>query len=364
MKTLAIFFMILSGSALFAQSSDYHWFLEELYFGRQPSPKSASMGGGFSAYTENEFGSYYNPALTSLDKGLTINTSFSQGYPGYKGTSYNFLNASYNFKKVGTFSVSSYNVNYKIVERSWIPEDQNEYLYKNNHTIYTFNYSRDISKDFIAGININSVQPHYFNPYNSKQYLESLNKSLYSLDAGILIKIPVSKINADVFQGVQIGGAFYNITNSKAYTPAESYYEPAYYFPLPQIFRLGFSYNINIRKNKLISNLSLMNLLVHLENESVVNSNRNNEQKIGIEGTLIDLISVRAGYSSMDKDNINYGIGLNLPISLLLEKKSPVDISINYASLKPVPTDNYIEYPEDVTKYQMLSFKLNWTPGF
>jgi len=106
--TFLIFVSFAFQSDLFSQTTGYNGFLEELYVARQPSPRAEAMGRGLAADVQNDFGSFYNPALTSNEDGLKLNTSFSNKYYGNDSAFFNYFGASYKLRNVGTFGLSKY----------------------------------------------------------------------------------------------------------------------------------------------------------------------------------------------------------------------------------------------------------------
>ena len=112
MKKFWLFILLLISELSYSQSNEYKGYLEELYIARQPSPRAEAMGRGHVADNQNDFGSFYNAALTSLSEGLTVNTSFSHNYFFTDSAFYNYIGASYNLKGIGSFSLSRYHFNY------------------------------------------------------------------------------------------------------------------------------------------------------------------------------------------------------------------------------------------------------------
>ena len=95
MKTIWLSLFVFITGNLFAQNPLYEGLLQGLYLDRQPSPVAESMGGGLTAYTKNEFGAFYNPALTSLNAGLTFNYSHSKNYKWTDNGEFNNFNISF-----------------------------------------------------------------------------------------------------------------------------------------------------------------------------------------------------------------------------------------------------------------------------
>ncbi|MBS1492523.1 MAG: hypothetical protein JST55_03370 [Bacteroidetes bacterium] len=227
MKIVWLFlFLILSSGISYSQNYTpaYYDFFRELYIDRQPSAKAQSMGGGLVANTNNDFGSYYNPALTSLSQGLTFNTSFSGDYKDYENSKFNYYGASYNFRNVGTFGLSRYsyyNVNtFTSLIYNGSEYVEQKYVIENRNFIYTLNYSREMLKNFYAGVNLNIVYSSY------------IDKNSVPIDIGLLFKFPVISSSQKFSNLFQMGAAYYNI-NKAQYTTGGGI-DPEY-FVLPSI---------------------------------------------------------------------------------------------------------------------------------
>lgn len=308
-----------------------------------------AMGGGLVASPENEFGSYYNPALTGLKDGISIASSFSNHYKFFPDAKFSYYSASYKIKKIGSFGLSRYKVKYS---------DASLTMESYYNTIYTLNYSREILKNFYGGVNINIVEPH--NP-------GEINKLLVPIDIGLLIKIPVEKNGKSVAQLFQLGGAFYNI-NSVKYS--NSNLDP-HYFVLPSILRGGGSYKIDIKGNPIFPKSNIFSFLGVTEFEWVTNSSRYVKIKLGGEVTFIDIFSFRAGYTigntferstSGKLNGDSYGAGVKIPVDLIFQLASPLSLSIDYVNLEQPPERDWWNGVERFGRFNTVSLKLNWVP--
>jgi len=356
MKNIWLFLFLLFSGLCFPQSysKNYYGFLEELYIDRQPSAKGQSMGGGLVAYSETEFGSYYNPALTSLSEGLTVNTSFSNNYKNYNDAKFNYFGTSYKIKNIGSFSLSRYQINYQT------------YDFKNNyHSIYNLNYSKEIVKNFYAGVNVNLLTPHFAGMYEPIE----TNKTIYIIDIGILIKIPVENSSKNISQLFQIGSAYTNLNRTK-YDNGLTLGNTQYY-PLPAILRLGGSYKVKYKRDDIIKKLNLIGLLAHVEFEAVTNSSRYVKIKLGGEVTFFDIFSFRAGYTigntferstSGKLNGDSYGAGVKIPVDLIFQLASPLSLSIDYVNLEQPPERDSWNGVERFGRFNTVSLKLNWVP--
>jgi hypothetical protein len=153
------------------------------------------MGRGLVANSEGNFGAYYNPALTSLTNGLKINFSSTRG--NKYNSRLNYYEASYTNEKWGSFGIGAYYIN---------KNPPSEYGYNRigkgtyYDAAYTINYSKEVVKDFYAGVNLGIF--HY------SRYVESMigfDDVYYDdgakLDLGLLKKFEIeTKFNTHIFQ--------------------------------------------------------------------------------------------------------------------------------------------------------------------
>lgn len=345
--------------------------MQELYFDRQPSSKAESMGGGLSAYTENEFGSYYNPALTSLSNGLVVNTSFSNNYRSNEKGGFKYLGATYKIKNIVTIGFSRYDFYYG---DDYYASNGMEAMFVDLHnTITALNISKEIFKDFYAGVNLEIIKANEIFFYFPKIG----ERNLYPIDIGILKKFNLPNKSSNITQSIQVGSSLYNLNNVE--------YDYDYYLSfinvfgthhilLPVTFRLGASYNLKFKENRILKDFNIINFLAHAEMEKVLNSNLYTRLKFGCELTLLDILSLRAGYYfgntyvyklASDYTPLTYGIGLNIPFNSLFNMSSTISISIDYVHLNQPPEwDLWHENLYTYDYFKTLSANLRWVPHF
>jgi hypothetical protein len=313
----------------------------------QPDPKSEAMGRGLSANSEGDFGSYYNPALTSLIKGVNFNLSHTN--LSRDNTDYNFISIAFDVKNIGSFSISKYNYAVDI-------DDGGDAAYHNS--IHTLNYAREISKDFYGGINLNLVHMGFLRPYsNVFEYVSSYEKSsdAFTFDVGVLKKFQFenNESSENIFS---MAAALYNpfglgIRNKNI---NEDYKEN-----LPVILRTGFSYNHILRKGK--NSSKLFQSFTHIECEGVLNGDENPIVKIGEEFTIHDFLILRGGIASEGKyENrseagiiVTYGAGVKAGLNKFLNKNDLFEITVDYAGTPPSSIYSI---------FNIFSVKINYIP--
>lgn len=372
MKSLILFAILLLASEMPAQeiiqSDKYNGILSELYLIRQPSAKAEAMGRGQVANTESDFGSFYNPALTSLGEGINVNTSFSSPYFDQAESKFNYFGAAYTDKKIGSFGFSRFY--WTLGEPIIITNEFGEELGSGdlNSTLYTLNYSREVVKDFFAGVNLGIAHMSFPAGYLSGR--TNSTGSSFTLDLGLLKKINVaSSINKNLVQSINIGSSIYNLTASKI-----SIEDIAQKDALPVIFRLGGSYDLKVKGDFIFPNSNILGILMHVEYQNVLNSDYFKMFKIGQELTLGDIFVFRCGYFSQNLNDYNYpsynassqsqftyGAGVKIPLSLILNSKTPLSLTIDYVNMKEA---SFIVYESTGNNFSTLSLNLKFIPSF
>ncbi len=168
---------------------DYSGILSELYLYRQPSAKAEAMGRAMVANTNGDFGSYYNPALTSLSSGLILNASYSSPYYLADKSSFNYFGIGYTDKKIGSFSLSRYHwtLGEKIIITNETGAEIGESEGDLTSSLYTLNYSREIIRDFYAGVNLGIANMNFPETGNEP----SSSGNAFTLDLGLLKKFEI-----------------------------------------------------------------------------------------------------------------------------------------------------------------------------
>jgi hypothetical protein len=337
------------------QSAKYVGYLSYFLLERQPSPRAESMGRGVFANNENEFSSFYNPAQTSLGRGLDVNFSHSANYLSDNEANYNYIGASYNFKKIGSFSLSRYHM--RAFE---FTDETGKGFGRQTHSLYTLNYSREIIKDFYAGINLNLL--HTSLP--SSATFDVKANDVFPVDIGLYKKFVINNAASPYLsQSVQLAGSLYNITGVKA-----GFDDPQFLanFAFPVTLRLGASYNLEFRKSQ---DSKMLNVFVHFGYENVLNADTStrdfyNNVKFGGEVTLLDIFSLRAGYNTKSfetiyseiKNQFTYGAGVKIPLEKILNNNTPVSLYIDYVNMKqPFPKEF-----GDMPNFNTIAFRINY----
>lgn len=371
MKIRAILFLILIFGlphSSFSQetygNNFYEGIFSNIYLNHHPNIRAEAMGRGLSSSDNGDYAPLYNPALSSLTKGVKVNYSYSQQES--EKPSLNYYEASYSNQKIGSIGLSAYYYS-KNPLSGWFIEMQNHKSYYD--ALYTINYAREVSKDFFAGVNFNVF--HYSHIYESwigSDYL--IFEDGFSFDAGVLKKFELSKEQGT--QIAEVSAAFYNFTNSK-YT--HDSYGYTYKSPLPSILRIGGSYLFKADTETLNGKFYPVTSFTHIEFEKVVNSNLGIFVKVGQEITLHEVLSLRAGMFFINrKDNDVYAVsdfnssqfywggGINFPFHKFFNLKKDFTLKIDYAKTDFSGYINPYGYREYYSTgiYNSLGLSLNY----
>jgi len=242
-------------------------------------------------------------------------------------------------------------------------------MYRIHYDLFTLNYSREIVKDFTAGVNIGMVDIH-----QSADIISS-DKTAFTLDLGVLKKFRINTSDKNLSQSVSLGSSVINVTGSKlkVSTNAEG-------LKLPVIFRAAASYTMALKGNQIINNSNTFSFLGHIEYESVLNTDRYTTFKVGTEFTIIDILSLRVGYFSRNADlvrsvysynlgkfnQVTYGAGVKFPLSKVFEMKTPLSLNVDYVNLESPSRERpalSVGNIPDYGRYNTFAISLHWVPG-
>jgi len=369
-KILTVISVVLSGTA-FPQGeyipNMYNGILANLYLNHQPYAKGEALGRGLVANYEGSFGSYYNPALTSLNKGFNTDISYTESDKTKPSMTY--LGVSYSNEKLGSIGVSGFYYSKPDIKRRPRISEYNITSYYD--VLYTVNYSREVFKDFYAGVNLGVY--HYSGyTYFDMEYPEYFFlRDGITLDLGLLKRFNFNVLNTKHL--VQIGAAAYNVTDSKIdfeYDAKES---------LPVIVRAGASHRLILPQSSLNNSTDFLSVFSHFEYEKVINSYLNEVFKIGEEVTIKDLFSLRLGYFrskinngysysfpgftyTVDDDiqeEFTFGLGVKLPLDKWLKLNNGCSLKIDYSSNGYQKYERFEKY---TYTYSALGVSLNYIP--
>lgn len=330
-------------------------FLQDFYFGRQPSARAEAMGKGYSSIDGDLAGIFFNPAGTATLNGAEINTSFASPYYEFENAQYSFLSAGYNFN--GNLTVG-FSRNHFTAGEEAIATDSDGNPVSSGHTptrsLYSLNFSSKPIKNLLIGFNAN---------YLSWRPGGATGSSFY-FDAGAIKKFELAK-NPTSSHDVSVGASITNLNLGKVqvdYRGVESEID------LPIITRYGLNYQFNLNTNWISDTLNTFRLIVQGDYQLLLNSDYHSGFRAGVELMFLEILALRMGYyeesqsdfgaSVVNKDEISditYGLGLQIPIHKL--SQIPLNINFDYVSLSQT---SYSKAQTNWGNFSTYTVSVNW----
>jgi hypothetical protein len=123
-----------------------------------PSARSMGMGGAGTAFFDDAFAAFYNPAGLSFQKPINITGSFVEPLPFDNDVEYSSMSIMLFQNNLGTFAFSG-NI-YALGNSVWTGEDSPVILgtYNSKAWVGRFYYAKEISKDIAMGLSINYMR--------------------------------------------------------------------------------------------------------------------------------------------------------------------------------------------------------------
>jgi len=347
MKIIILSFFIFLSGFIYAQEvyddNKYAGAFAPQFINHTPSARAEAMGKGQVANNSGEYGSYFNPALTSLSKGFKIDLSYTE--VGNIKPSLSYHGVSYSNNKFGSLGVTAYYFSKDKDHHYWYDQKYSGAYYD---AIYTVNYSREVVKDFYAGVNFGVF--HYSNYFYSLTGFDTpVIDDGVTLDIGLLKKFNLQTKSTQ--QAIRLGTALYNITGSKITSTSD--YGSIYKDPLPVIFRIGASHEIKLTGNPEIEP-SEFSFFTHAEYEKFLNSKFDVVFKLGEEITIKEIVHLRAGYYYSEVGDADYtggyqseftgGVGVSIPLDKIFKTKNSFKLKIDFTSLAPPMDRKYFYY--------------------
>lgn len=323
-------------------------FLKEHFFSRQPSARAEAMGKAYASMDGDLTTVYFNPAGIATIKGIEINGAYTP--PGYYSTEgyYRFFAAGYRINKYLQAAYSQFH--FDLGKTNLLGATTTPYSQRNTLTI-----SSEPIKNLSIGLNTNYFiwQPG----------VEKAATSIY-FDFGAIKKFQFLQKETSA-HSVNIGASIANFNKSKI---TLNYGNIKTIQDLPVTARLGANYQFYLDKHILIDKLKTVCFLFQGEYQKVLNSDYESALRTGGEITLLEILSIRAGYCKEKVDNyglpsvnssqisaLTYGVGLQIPLNKLT--KVPLNIKFDYTSL---PQSNYSKVSYNWDNFTTYNLQLNW----
>jgi len=336
MKRIIVVLFVIS-SILNAQ--DYDESANWIFFGRQPSAKTESMGRIVALDYDNNFLSQSNPASLISSKGISVYYSQSsnlylvENFIQYSG------GISYNAGKLGAFAFNVQLLDWG--EFDYASEGSPEVIgtFRSTDELYTLSYSNNVYNWFSVGVNANLLKLLQ-GPNNSA------SGSTY-FDIGLLRKFNLFD-DSVINDCLTIGGQIKNVFGQEV--EIIDIGEESYYETLPIIFNIGISNKIEYFNKSLWERGYLIGLTLGFEYQGLFNSEYRTAKKFGGELSVLDVLYFRGGYyyeipTENDNclnclgyiENTTFGFGVNIDFETLFKTDYPLTIKIDYIDI-PQPT--------------------------
>jgi hypothetical protein len=353
MKIITLIFIAFS-SVIIGQ--DYDDYARWIFFGRQASAKTESMGRIVSLDFDNNFLSQSNPASLINSNGFSVFYSQSNNYYAVNDAIIHFGGFSYNSNKYGAFALNTeiFYWGEFIKTSEYSPEIISTYI--STDQLYTLTYSNSVYDWFSFGINANLLKLFQGSDYSA---------TTTYFDFGLLRKF--SFINNSLFNdNLTIGGQLKNIFNQNITFKYQNNSEVEI---LPIISNIGISYGVEFFNRNLWDNSYLTKITLGSEYQFLLNSKYRNAYKFGGELSVLDILYFRFGYYkeiNITKDCSNclnyvedttYGFGLNIDFIKLFKVSFPLIVKIDYINI-PQPT--YVTGFGEWDNFNTISLGINY----
>jgi hypothetical protein len=345
MKILALISLFIVPTISFCQYEP--GFLPEFFFGRQLNARSEAMGKGYASI-DGDLGSiHFNPAGIATIRKIEINTSYTP--PEYYLTKgyYTYYAIGYKVNKYVQLALSQFHFDFG--KTQVINANKTPYSEKN-----TLSVSSEPIKNLLLGLNANYFvwQPG----------IDRVSTSLF-FDFGLIKKIPIflKKRNRHI---INLGASISNFNYAHTNATFGGIYNR---YNLPVITKYGMSYEFNYGKHFFIDTVNILKILLQSEYQMLLNSKYRSGIKAGGEITILNLMSIRAGWykekvynfglpddNNSEIKDFTYGIGLQIPLYSLLN--IPVNVNFDYTSL---PQVSYSKTRTDWDNFKTYSVRFN-----
>lgn len=303
--------------------------------------RGLALGESYVAIADGIHSLYWNPAgLATYREGLQL--AFTHRPEIFT----DFLNYEYGTLayQINTHSAVGVNFSYVDFGRSTF-ESLHMYAYA-----LGVSYSSEVFKDFTFGITFKRIS----------QIAASTSAHALAADFGMLHRI---RFNNHFLPGqLNLGVSLSNLGNKIEFIKGQG-------DPLPQFLRVGFAYEMVSHHSEAVTGLHNFAMLVSFEYQNLLNirDDLSNEHiwewGAGVEVRFLEILSFRFGYHERHpKTNQTFigktletgmtgGVGVNLPIYLLLKMARPLIFRFDFAS---APQGGWVE------NYQMYTFAIHW----
>ena len=312
MKNTVFLIVLLPFTHVFGQNNIA---LNDIYFTRQPSPISESLGKGGVALFGNKNFWFYNPALLGTIDRISISGALID--PGFYG-----INGQYNSFSLAVPFSTRFGIGFGRFFLDW------------QHGSYSVNYAISASYQPLSGLYVGGSM-NYVRDY----WTSSFEAQSFPLDLGIakFWRFSTPSANHTFIAAVSYRNVFeaqlrYPKNNAIILDSLPLSFQTT--FDLPTIQNFGVSYVLTT--NKTLLDLTALSWLAMIDLTNVKNTKYYGGYHIGSELTAMEILAIRCGYyreknyKSKYEKGPTYGLGIQVPIYKITENRVPLLVSMSH----------------------------------
>ncbi len=355
LKVLLTGFVLLTSWSQTATAQDYIGTLQDLYFGRQPSARAEALGKSMPATGADAFGSFYNPALIGPNRGISLNTSMASPYYALDDADFKFAGATVPVGRNIVVGLTGFQFKSGL-ETVSSPEPG---PFEWTSSLYTLTIAAQPLQDLFIGVNVNHVR---------NDFGVILGKAI-PIDFGIVKVFPLGEKSKDG-QQISFALSLSNIADARlTYTgdDVETSKEV-----LPRIYRVGVTYQRFWGHHQIkSSSLKTLGILLQGEYQGLTNSKFRDGFRGGVEISLLEILQLRLGayhedVSEADRfgnpgvelEEFTYGLGINVPVRLLMKGADPLILKVDMTRLQQ---PSYSPGFDEWDKFTVINLSAVWT---
>ncbi len=282
----------------------------------EPSARAAAMGNAGAAMDDEIVAAYYNPAAIGQQSGYGAQFSHSEWLAGID---YNYAAASLQMGEIGNLFISATSLNSGEIDVR-TPEQPlgTGARYTVSNLALGLGYGRQLSDRFSLGVQLSFLQETIWHS----------SLSTFALNVGTIYRLAENglRIGASISNfGLQTGYSGSDLRIQYDLRPDEHGDNSALpgtvhtdEFSLPVLFRVGFSWPVNLGKNN----------QVQLAVDAFHPNDNVESMSFGAEWALFDVLALRGGYQNLFLEDSEVGLTLGAGLKVVV---SDYRFSFDYA---------------------------------
>lgn len=323
----------------------YDFFAAEYFFGRLPSARAEAMGKASVSIDGDLSTIAMNPAGLATINGLAVSSTLASPYyevvvgdglPQNQGSHYRFFQMGYRLSKQLALGLQYNNFAF---------ESQIQNIPDPVTSTYALTVAYQPIENFMLGANVNYM--------DHSSVSANRDQTMY-FDFGVIKTFKLASIGVFSHR-INAAGSISNFSFAKIDLNEEK--------ELPVTSRIGLNYQVEWDRKLWIPSLKTISMLVQTEYQWVLNADYHRALRFGSEVTLLEMLSLRAGYFTEPwhvdglfdgEDYMNdftYGFGLKAPLSKLTNV--PLNVFLDYTSLPQPPRFNSDQSWENFSSFNL-----------